>query len=210
MADLIRVLVADDHPIVRRGMLDLLVPRNGMEVVGEAESGRQAVDLARALNPDVIVMDMVMPELNGAEATALIKAQNPQARILILTSFATDDLLLQSLKAGAQGYLLKDSLPEDLLLAIRSVYQGQFTIDPHLAGKLISMPARPNDAFAGLTDRETEVVLLVAEGLTNKEIGKRLNIGVNTVRSHISNILRKLSLSNRTQLAVLAKDQHEK
>lgn len=207
MGEIIRILVADDHPIVRRGLSDLLVARNGMAVIGEAENGRQAVDLARQLQPDLVLMDMIMPDLNGAEATALIKAENPQARVLILTSFGSDELLLESLNAGAQGFLLKDSQPDDLLLAIRNVYRDHFTIPPHLAQKLIKQPAKPSNLFSRLTDREGEVVRLVADGLTNKEIGERLNIGTNTVRSHISNVLRKLNLSNRTQLAILAKDQ---
>jgi NarL family two-component system response regulator LiaR len=205
VSDHIRILIADDHPIVRQGLSDLLIPRNGMEVVGEARNGREAVDLARELQPDVIVMDLIMPELSGAAATAQITAENPAARVLILTSFGNEDILGEAIHAGALGCLLKDSQPEDLLQAIRSVDQGQLTIPQNLALKLIKRPSN-NAPTPSLTSREQEVMAAVAEGLSNKEIGQLLNIGANTVRSHISSILRKLDLSNRTQLAIYAKD----
>ncbi len=207
MTPLIRVLIADDHPVVRKGLAAFLVPRNGVEVVGEAADGREAVDQARALQPDVILMDMLMPEMNGAEATRLITSQTPKARVLILTSFGDSDILAETLSAGALGYLLKDSQPDDLLQAIRSVYRGQLTIPQNLARKMLSGAVEAEPAEAVLTTREQEVVEAVAEGLSNREIAERLDIGVNTVRTHVSSILRKLDLTNRTQLAIHVRDQ---
>ena len=205
-SDNIRILIVDDHPIVRQGLADLLIPRNGMKVVGEAENGRQAVEMAQQLKPDLILMDMIMPELNGAEATALIREIDPGARILFLTSFGNEDILEDALQAGAQGFLLKDSPPDDLLQAIRTVYQGQLILPPHLALKLINRPKPEGELKADLTDREREVMSAVKRGMSNKEIAKQLNISINTVRSHIRNLLRKLDLTNRTQLAIYAKD----
>ena len=205
-SDNIRILIVDDHPIVRQGLADLLIPRNGMMVVGEAENGRQAVEMAQQLKPDLILMDMIMPELNGAEATALIREIDPGARILFLTSFGNEDILEDALQAGAQGFLLKDSPPDDLLQAIRTVYQGQLILPPHLALKLINRPRPEGELKADLTDREREVMSAVKRGMSNKEIAEQLNISINTVRSHIRNLLRKLDLTNRTQLAIYAKD----
>ncbi|HCB50760.1 MAG TPA: DNA-binding response regulator, partial [Chloroflexi bacterium] len=198
----IRILIADDHPIVRQGLSDLLIPRNGMTVVGEAENGRQAVEMAQQLKPDLILMDMIMPELNGAEATALIRDTDPGARILILTSFGNEDILEEALQAGAQGFLLKDSQPDDLLQAVRTVYQGQLILPPHLVLKLIKKPGPKVELEADLTDREREVMFAVEQGMSNKEIAEQLNISINTVRSHISNMLKKLNFTNRTQLAI--------
>ena len=206
MNELIRILIADDHPVVRQGLTALLVPRNGMEVVGEAVNGKQAVELALALQPDVIMMDMVMPGLTGAQATAQIMAQNPDAHILILTSFGEDDNLIEALNAGALGCLLKDSQPDDLLHAIRSVHRGQLAIPQALAVKLIIQPPRAAKTDSSLTGREQEIAALVAQGLTNKEIAQALGVSANTIRSHISNILNKLKLANRTQIAIYLKD----
>ena len=205
-SDNIRILIVDDHPIVRQGLADLLIPRNGMMVVGEAENGRQAVEMTQQLKPDLILMDMIMPELNGAEATALIREIDPGARILFLTSFGNEDILEDALQAGAQGFLLKDSPPDDLLQAIRTVYQGQLILPPQLALKLINKPDPEGELKADLTDREREVMSAVKRGMSNKEIAEQLNISINTVRSHIRNLLRKLDLTNRTQLAIYAKD----
>ena len=205
-SDNIRILIVDDHPIVRQGLADLLIPRNGMKVVGEAENGRQAVEMAQQLKPDLILMDMIMPELNGAEATALIREIDPGARILFLTSFGNEDILEDALQAGAQGFLLKDSPPDDLLQAIRTVYQGQLILPPQLALKLINKPDPEGELKVDLTDREREVMSAVKRGMSNKEIAEQLNISINTVRSHIRNLLRKLDLTNRTQLAIYAKD----
>jgi NarL family two-component system response regulator LiaR len=206
MNDLIRILIADDHPVVRQGLSALLVPRNGMKVVGEAVNGNQAVELAHELNPDVVMMDMVMPGLTGAQATVQIMAQNPNAHILILTSFGEDEDLFEALNAGALGCLLKDSQPDDLLHAIRTVHRGQMSIPQTLAVKLIKHPPQAAKTESSLTDREQEIAALVAQGLSNKEIAQALSVSANTVRSHISNILRKLKLANRTQIAIYFKD----
>jgi NarL family two-component system response regulator LiaR len=178
-----------------------------MEVIGEASSGLEAVEMARALQPDVIVMDMVMPHMTGIEATVQIKKSNPDARILILTSFSEQDSLAKAIKAGAMGYLLKESQPDDLLHAIRSVYRGQLTIPQNLALKLVSVSQQPDTPGTELSEREQEVLASVAQGLSNKEIAEKLTISTNTVRSHISSILTKLNLSNRTQLALYAMEE---
>ncbi len=203
MSELIRVLIADDHFVVRQGLAMLLLPRNGMEVVGEATNGRDAVELAHKLRPDVILMDMIMPEMNGPEAISRIKEENPQARILVLASFAESQQVLAAVQAGALGYLLKDSSPDDLLHAIRSVYRGNLVLPQDLALKLMQ-PQPPAPELDQLTERETDVLRLLAQGQTNQEIAARLNISTTTVRSHVSNILLKLNASNRTQAALTA------
>ena len=206
MTDLIRILIADDHFVVRQGLATLLAPRNGMEVVGEAATGREAVDLARTLQPDVILMDMLMPEMDGPEAIRLIKQENPAARILVLTSFGESKQIAAAIQAGALGYLLKDSSPDDLLHAIRSVYRGNLVLPQDLA--LALMQPRPAAAALDqLTERETDVLRLLAQGQSNQEIAGNLNISTTTVRSHVSNILMKLNVSNRTQAALAAQER---
>jgi NarL family two-component system response regulator LiaR len=203
----IRVFIADDHPIVRRGIRDLLETETGMELIGEATNGRDAVSEAARLNPDVILMDLVMAPVDGIEATRQIKEQKPDSKILILTSFATDDKVFPAIKAGALGYLIKDTDPEDLVQAIRQVYQGQPTLHPTIAQKVlaeISQPVERQPTPDPLTEREVEVLKLLAHGLTNQEIADRLVIGVTTVYSHVSNILSKLHLATRTQAALYA------
>jgi len=207
MSELIRIVIADDHFIVRQGLAALLVPRNGMEVVGEAATGREAVDLARTLRPDLILMDMVMPELDGPQAIRLIKQDNPAARILVLTSFGESQQIAAAVQAGALGYLLKDSSPDDLLHAIRSVHRGNLVLPQALAAKL--MQPQPAAAMVDqLTERETGVLRLLAQGLSNQEIAASLSISNTTVRSHVSNILMKLGVSNRTQAALVAQERH--
>ena len=206
MSDLIRILIADDHFVVRQGLAALLAPRNGMEVVGEAATGREAVDRARYLQPDVILMDMMMPEMDGPEAIALIKQENPAARILVLTSFGESKQISAAIQAGALGYLLKDSSPDDLLHAIRSVYRGNLVLPQDLALKLMQ-PQPVSVALDQLTERETDVLRLLAKGQSNQEIAATLNIGMTTVRSHVSNILMKLNVSNRTQAALVAQER---
>ncbi len=206
MTDLIRILIVDDHFVVRQGLAALLTPRNGMQVVGEAASGREAIELARTLQPDVILMDMIMPEMDGPEATACIKEDNPEARILVLTSFGEGNQIAAAIQAGALGYLLKDSSPDDLLHAIRSVHRGNLVLPQELAMKL--MQSRPNLALLDqLTDRELDVLRLLARGMSNQEIAAALNISATTVRSHVSNILMKLNVSNRTQAVLVAQEQ---
>jgi NarL family two-component system response regulator LiaR len=203
----IRVLIADDHPVVRRGLRTLFSSEPGIEPVGEAADGAEAVVMARSLQPDVILLDMVMPHKNGLEAINEIKQDNPEARILVLTSFAEDEKVFPAIKAGALGYLLKDSSPEELLDAIRNVYHGQSSLHPTIARKLINELKRPSDSLptqTTLTDREVEVLKLVAQGLTNQEIADKLVLSEWTVRTHVRNILDKLHLANRTQAALYA------
>jgi len=206
MSELIRILVADDHFVVRQGLAALLTPRNGMEVVGEAATGREAVELARTLQPDVILMDMIMPELDGPAAITVIKHENPDARILVLTSFGESKQISAAIQAGALGYLLKDSSPDDLLHAIRSVHRGNLVLPQDLALKLMQ-PQPAATALDQLTERETDVLRLLAQGQSNQEIAVNLSISTTTVRSHVSTILMKLGVSNRTQAALLARER---
>jgi len=206
MSEPIRILIADDHFVVRQGLAALLVARNGMEVVGEAATGREAVELARKLQPDVILIDMIMPELEGPEAIALIKQENPKARILVLTSFGESKQIAAAIQAGALGYLLKDSSPDDLLHAIRSVHRGSLVLTQDLALKLMQTQPAPTP-LDQLTERESDVLRLLAQGQSNQEIALNLNISMTTVRSHVSNILLKLNVSNRTQAALVAQER---
>lgn len=207
MENLIRILIADDHFVVRQGLTTLLVNRNGMEVVGEAATGQEAIDLARTLQPDVIIMDMIMPEIDGPQAITAIRKENPAARILVLTSFSEDKQVASALQAGAMGYLLKESSPDDLFHAIRSIYRGNLVLPQKLALRLMQPTQTPPD-LGQLTEREADVLKLVAQGLTNAEIAKALSIGVTTVRTHVGNLLSKLNCTNRTQLALLAVEQN--
>jgi DNA-binding NarL/FixJ family response regulator len=203
MAELIRVLVADDHFVVRQGLAALLAPRNGMEVVGEAANGREAVELAQTLQPDVILMDLIMPEMDGTAAIARIKAQNPAARILVLTSFGEREKVAAALQAGALGYLLKDSSPDDLFHAIRSVHRGNLVIPQELAQDLMQTQ-QPAPTASQFTERELDVLRLLVQGKSNPEIGRALFISTTTVRSHVTSILTKLNVANRTQAALTA------
>jgi NarL family two-component system response regulator LiaR len=201
------VLVADDHAIVRKGIRALLATEPDIEVVGEAENGREAVTEAERLQPDVILMDLVMPEVDGIEAIRRITGRQPEARILVLTSFAADDKVFPAIKAGALGYLLKDSGPEELVQAIHQVYRGESSLHPTIARKLLHELSRPSErppTPEPLTEREVEVLRLVARGLSNQEIADQLVISEATVRTHVSNILGKLHLASRTQAALYA------
>jgi len=203
----IRILIVDDHAIVREGMRALIEGKDDMTLIGEAANGEEAVSQARTLKPDVTLMDLVMPHKNGIQAIQEIRRENPAARILVLTSFAEDDQILAAIKAGALGYLLKDSSPKELIEAIRCVHRGESSLHPVVARKLIlglGKEQRPEPQESELTDRELEVLKLVATGLSNQQIAEKLCIGEGTVRFHISNILSKLHLENRTQAALYA------
>jgi NarL family two-component system response regulator LiaR len=203
----IRVLIADDHPVVRRGLTSLINIKSGMELVGEAADGVEAVEKAQALQPDVILLDLMMPRKDGLAAIKEIKQANPDARILVVTSFAEDEKVFPAIKAGALGYLLKDSPPELLLQAIHDVYRGESSLHPTIARKLIRELNQPPDlppTEEPLSKRELEVLRLVARGLSNQEIATALIVSEGTVRVHVSNILTKLHLANRTQAALYA------
>ncbi len=207
MTDRIRILIADDHAVVRHGLRALITTEPDLELVGEACDGVEAIELTAKLRPDVILMDMAMPRKTGLEAIVDIMRQNPQARILVLTSFAEDEQVFPAIKAGATGYLLKDTAPRELLQAIRDVQRGEVSLHPTIARKLVGELKRPADlppAEEPLTEREVQVLALVARGLSNQEIADKLFIGERTVRTHISNILGKLHLANRTQAALYA------
>jgi len=204
--ELIRILIADDHLVVRRGLATLLVPRNGMEVVGEASNGREAVELARTIQPDVILMDLYMPEMDGLEAITAIKENDPDAHILVLTSFGELRSVSDAIKVGALGYLLKDSSPDDLFHAIRNVQRGSLVLPGELAQGLIE-PQPSDDDSDPITKREHDVLKLLALGKSNQEIAFDLHLSTTTVRSHVSNILMKLQATNRTQAALIARER---
>jgi NarL family two-component system response regulator LiaR len=207
MSQTIRVLIVDDHTIVRKGIRALLTEIAGIEVVGEAADGQEAVAQANSLRPDVILMDLAMPQMDGIEATRQIKTSQPESRILVMTSFATDDKVLPAIKAGALGYLLKESAPEDLVQAIHQIHRGEPSLHPTIARKVLEEITHPSDRPPTpdpLTKREAEVLLLVAQGLSNQDIARELCISDATVRSHVSNILSKLHLATRIQAALYA------
>jgi NarL family two-component system response regulator LiaR len=207
MSNPIRVLIADDHAIVRKGIRALLATEPNIEVVGEAKDGQEAIDEASRLEPDVILMDLVMPEVDGLEAIRHIAVHQPESRILVLTSFATDDKIFPAIKAGALGYLLKDSEPQELVQAIHQVHRGESSLHPLVARKLLhelSQPSQQPPTPDPLTGREVEVLQLVALGQSNREIAAALMISEATVRTHVSNILSKLHLARRTQAALYA------
>ncbi len=207
MAVPIRVLIVDDHAIVRKGIRALLSREHEIEVIGEAADGAEAIDQARSLDPDVILMDLVMPKLDGIEAIKQIVAGPSRACILVLTSFAADDKVFPAIKAGALGYLLKDSGPDELVQAIHQVYRGEPSLDPSIARKLLqelSHPPKTTPTTVPLTERELDVLRLVAQGKSNREIAEQLVITEMTVRTHVSNILSKLHLASRTQAALYA------
>ena len=207
MSENIRILIADDHAIVREGLRALIATEPGLELLDEASDGIQAVDKALTLRPDVILLDMMMPRKDGLGAIRDIIHENPNARILVLTSFAEDEKVFPAIKAGALGYLLKDSSPQELLQAIRNVYNGEASLHPTIARKLmreLNQPASLPPTTDPLTEREVEVLRLVAQGLSNDDIAQKLVVSERTVRTHVSHILDKLHLANRTQMALYA------
>ena len=203
----IRILITDDHAIVRKGLTVLLATERDMKVVGEARDGQEAVEKAGALKPDVVLMDLVMPRVDGIEATRRITEAHPGVKVLVLTSFAADDKVFPAVKAGALGYLLKDTGPEELLEAIRRVHAGEPSLQPDIARRVlqeISRPAQAKPTTDPLTERELEVLRLISKGLSNKEIASAIFVAEWTVRTHVSNILGKLHLASRTQAALYA------
>jgi len=206
-ASRIRLFIADDHAIVREGIRAVLELVPDIEVVGEAANGRDAVRRVEELEPDVILMDLVMPEMDGIEAIRCIKERQPEARILVLTTFAGEDKILPAIRAGALGYHLKDSRPQDLAQAVRQVYRGESSLHPVVARKVLEELAHPSErppTSDPLTQREVEVLRLVGQGLENAEIGEKLVITEATVRTHVSNITGKLHVASRTQAALYA------
>jgi len=204
----IRILIVDDHAVVREGLSAILGLKPDMEVVGEAADGQGAVQQARKLQPDVILMDMVMPGTSGLQAIQQLQRDNHPARILVLSSFAEDEQIFPAITAGASGYLLKDTTPRQLIDAVRDVYHGQLSLHPTIARKLIgeiaASPADDRTSPDALTGREIAVLKLVAQGYSNQEIAQQLHISERTVGKHVSSILEKLHLANRTQAALYA------
>jgi DNA-binding NarL/FixJ family response regulator len=214
----IRVLIVDDHAMVRQGLRTFLELQNtsalSIEVTGEAANGVEAVRLARLMRPDIVLLDLVMPEMDGIQATSNILECSPRSRVIILTSFGEEEKVLPAIRAGAQGYLLKDIPPNELVQAVREVYLGRVQLHPDVAKKLMSVVAakeeEPVSTHAtirsedGLTEREQEVLHLIADGRNNREIAEKLFISEKTVKTHVSNILGKLHLDDRTQAAIYA------
>ena len=204
----IRVLIVDDHGVVRQGLRTYLELLDDIEVIGEAENGLEAVAQVRQQQPDVVLMDLVMPEMDGIETTRQISAVSPSTRVIVLTSFADDEKVFPAIKAGATGYLLKDVSPGDLANAIRAVHAGETHLHPDITKKLVDQLASPETDPRSmpdeLTPRELEVLRLIAQGMNNRAIAQALTISEKTVKTHVSNILSKLHLADRTQAAIYA------
>lgn len=204
---MIKILLVDDHGMVREGLKLFLQTEDGLEIVGEAADGKEAAELTKKYRPDVILMDLMMPETDGVEGTKLCLAANPSSRVIILTSKAEDDLVLPAIKAGALSYLLKDLSAEELTAAIRQAASGQPTLHPMAATRMLQEVCSPgslNPAHETVSPREMEVLQLVAKGLGNREIADNLFISERTVKSHVAHLLDKLELRDRTQLAIYA------
>ncbi len=203
----IRILIVDDQPVIREGLRGFLGIEPGLTLVGEAADGIEAVEKARSLQPDVILMDLVMPRKDGIEAIDDIIQENAKARILVLTSFDDAESVFSAIKAGALGYLIKNSSPEELISAIHAVHAGRLSLDSDVALKMIRELNQPSDlppTGKPLTEREMDTLRLIARGLTNQEIAEALTVSERTVGKHVSNILSKLHLANRTQAALYA------
>ncbi len=205
----IKVLIVDDHKVVRQGLCTFLELQKDITVVGEAEDGQVAVEMVRKLGPNVVLMDLVMPRLDGISATRQVRALGSDVKVIALTSFTEDDKVFPAIQAGASSYLLKDVSPDDLVEAIRAAHRGESRLHPDIARKLMEQVARQasphhESRFDEVTDRERDVVRLVAQGRSNQEIAQELVISEKTVKTHVSNILTKLQLEDRTQLAIYA------
>jgi DNA-binding NarL/FixJ family response regulator len=202
--DAIRVLIADDHAVVREGLRTFLQLQDGIDVVGEAPDGEAAVAEAERLAPDVVLMDLAMPRLDGAGAMRELRRRGSAARVIVLTSFVDEGRLLPALQAGAAGYLLKDVAPQELARAIRAAHDGEALLDPGVAGRLLDAMARAPAPATELTARETEVLALIVRGRANKVIARELGISEKTVKAHVGRVLAKLGVADRTQAALLA------
>jgi two-component system, NarL family, response regulator LiaR len=206
MAEPIRVLVVDDHAVVRQGLRGLLELQDGIEVAGDAADGDQGVEAATRLRPDVILMDLVMPALDGVAAMRLLRERLPETRVIVLTSFLDDDKLLPALRAGAAGYLLKNAEPQEVVRAVRAAHAGKTVIDSVVAARLVETLAADDrgDPIDLLTPREREVLVLIGRGYANKRIALELGLAEKTVKTHVGHVLAKLGVSDRTQAAIAA------
>ena len=202
---MIRVVVVDDHVVVRAGLEQLLATTDDIQLVGTASNGLEAIDLVADTDPDVVLMDLSMPELDGVEATRRISERFPRSRVLVLTSFSDQTRILDALTAGADGYLLKHAEPDEIAAGIRSVYEGGSPLDPKAARVLLES-RRTRRQTVNLTDREREVLLLVRGGLANKQIARRLGISERTVKAHLTSVFQRLGVTDRTQAAIWAAD----
>ena len=208
----IKVLIAEDQTLMRQGLRTILELEDGFEVVGEAADGQAAIERAQALRPDVVLMDVQMPHLNGVEATAQLSVVQPSAKVIILTTFDYDEYVFDGIKAGARGYLLKDTPANELLAAIRRVHAGESIVQPSIAARMIAEFTRRRGApqepeYERLSEREREVLRLLAEGMSNKAIATQLVLAEGTVKNHVSAILEKLQAANRTEAARVAREQ---
>ena len=202
MTDSIRIVIADDHPVVRQGLATVLGQEEGLEVVGQAANGLEAVDQARKLQPDIILMDLQMPEMDGVEAIQTIRTETSDIGIIILTTYDTDDYIFRGIEAGARGYLLKDSPPEEVIKAIHTVHKGESMIQPRVASRLLdrfSQLSHDSVPEEVLSPREVQVLQLIAKSAVNKEIANELFIGESTVKTHIIHIFNKLGVKGRTE-----------
>jgi DNA-binding NarL/FixJ family response regulator len=211
-AEPVRVLVVDDQRLIREGIASLLSIQPGIAVVGTAADGNEAIEQALALSPDVVLMDVRMPVMDGVEAVGVLRRRLPGCRALMLTTFDDEEYVVQALRAGASGYLLKDLPAVDLAQAVRLAHAGVDQHDPSVTGRLVAALERasrpPKDGDTGLTSRELEVLRLIAAGATNREIAQRLFVSEGTVKNHVSNILTRLGLRDRTQAAIYARENH--
>ena len=202
MTESIRIVIADDHPIVRQGLATVLSQEEGLEVVGQAGNGLEAVAQALKLHPDIVLMDLQMPEMDGVEAIQKIKMETSDIGIIILTTYDTDDYIFRGIEAGARGYLLKDSSPEEVVKAIHTVYKGESLLEPRVASRLLNrlgQLSNPPPPETYLSRREIEVLQVMSTGAANKEIARQLSIGQSTVKTHIVRIFNKLDVSGRTE-----------
>ncbi len=204
----IRVMLVDDHTMVRRGLAAFIKVFDDLQLAGEAESGAAAIQLCAEALPDVVLMDMVMPDMDGAATTRLIRQQFPQVQVIALTSFKEGDLVKNALEAGAIGYLLKDVSADELAGAIRAAHAGRATLSPEAAQALVETANQPPEPGLDLTEREREVLTLMVEGLNNTQIAGRLTVSSSTIKSHVSNILSKLGVTSRTEAVTLALRSH--